>query len=116
MATPDGHVIVAPALLVPMLPSAKVREVRRPGEYYYTAVPGLGGYRTVPWYLSFGAGAGARGPWGLAPVVATASFPLINLPNFYLSFTILVSLILVKYPDRVGLVNTVRALIMLPCP
>ena len=48
-----------------------------------------------------------RGPWGLAPVVATASFPLINLPNFYLSFTILVSLILVKYPDRVGLVNTV---------
>ena len=42
---------------------------------------------------------------GLAPVVATASFPLINLPNFYLSFTILVSLILVKYPDRVGLVN-----------
>ena len=44
---------------------------------------------------------------GLAPVVATASFPLINLPKFYLSFTILVSLILVKYPDRVGLVNTV---------
>ena len=43
----------------------------------------------------------------LQPVVATASFPLINLPNFYLSFTILVSLILVKYPDRVGLVNTV---------
>jgi hypothetical protein len=54
-------------------------------------------------------GAGARGPGslGLAPVVATASFPLINLPKFYLSFTILVSLILVKYPDRVGLVNTV---------
>ena len=52
-------------------------------------------------------GAGARGPGslGLAPVVATASFPLINLPKFYLSFTILVSLILVKYPDRVGLVN-----------
>ena len=46
-----------------------------------------------------------RGPRGLVPVVATASFPLINLPNFYLSFTILVSLILVKYPDRVGLVN-----------
>ena len=43
----------------------------------------------------------------MAPVVATASFPLINLPKFYLSFTILVSLILVKYPDRVGLVNTV---------
>ena len=44
---------------------------------------------------------------GLVPVVATASFPLINLPNFYLSFTILVSFILVKYPDRIGLVNTV---------
>ena len=31
-------------------------------------------------------GAGARGPGslGLAPVVATASFPLINLPNFIL--------------------------------
>ena len=43
----------------------------------------------------------------MAPVVATASFPLINLPKFYLSFTILVLLILVKYPDRVGLVNTV---------
>ena len=54
MATPDGHVIVAPALLVPMLPSAKVREVRRPGEYYYTAVPGLGGYRTVPTVLYLG--------------------------------------------------------------
>ena len=31
----------------------------------------------------------------MVPVVATASFPLINLPKFYLSFTILVSLILV---------------------
>ena len=40
---------------------------------------------------------------GLAPVVATASFPLINLPKFYLSFTILVSFILVRYPDRIGL-------------
>ena len=28
-------------------------------------------------------------------------------PKFYLSFTILVSFILVKYPDRIGLVNTV---------
>ena len=51
---------------------------------------------------------------GLAPVVATASFPLINLPKFYLSFTILVSLILVKYPDRVGLVNTVQLYIPVP--
>ena len=64
-------------------------------------------------------GAGARGPGALglwAPVVATAraSFPLINLPKFYLSFTILVSLILVKYPDRVGLVNTVPTVVQVP--
>ena len=58
--------------------------------------------------VCFGAGARGPGSLGLAPVVATASFPLINLPNFYLSFTILVSFILVKYPDRIGLVNTVR--------
>ena len=61
---------------------------------------------TLPWFV-LARGRVVRGPWGLVPVVATvtASFPLINLPNFYLSFTILVSLILVKYPDRVGLVN-----------
>ena len=61
---------------------------------------------TLDMYLPlvcFGAGARGPGSLGLAPVVATASFPLINLPKFYLSFTILVSLILVKYPDRVGL-------------
>ena len=37
---------------------------------------------------------------GLAPVVATASFPTYKSPKFHLSFTILVSFILVKYPDR----------------
>jgi len=37
---------------------------------------------------------------GLAPVVATA-FSTYKSPKFYLSFTILVSLILVKYPDRI---------------
>ena len=57
--------------------------------------------------VCFGAGARGPGSLGLVPVVATASFPLINLPNFYLSFTILVSFILVRYPDRIGLVNTV---------
>ena len=46
---------------------------------------------------------------GLAPVVATASFPTYKSPKFHLSFTILVSFILVKYPDRIGLVNTVPA-------
>ena len=64
--------------------------------------------------VCFGAGARGPGSLGLVPVVATASFPLINLPNFYLSFTILVSLILVKYPDRVGLVNTVQLYIPVP--
>ena len=52
---------------------------------------------------------GARGPGtlGLAPVVATAFFPLINLPNFILASLsdILVSFILVKYPDRIGLLR-----------
>ena len=43
----------------------------------------------------------------MAPVVATAFFHLQIYPKFYLSFTILVSLILVKYPDRIGPVNTV---------
>ena len=36
-------------------------------------------------------------------------WPRIKSPKFYLSFTILVSFILVKYPDRIGLVNTVQA-------
>ena len=47
-----------------------------------------------------------RGPW-VGARCGNGLFPLINLPNFYLSFTILVSLILVKYPDRIGPVNTV---------
>ena len=44
---------------------------------------------------------------GLAPVVAT--FSTYKSPKFYLSFTILVSFILVKYSDRIGPgpVNTV---------
>ena len=77
MATPDGHVIVAPALLVPMLPSAKVGEVRRPGEYY----TGLGG--------SYGAafGAGARGPGslGVGARCGNGLFSLLILPNFILA-------------------------------
>ena len=43
----------------------------------------------------------------MAPVVATAPFSTYKSPKFYLSFTILVSFILVRYPDRIGLVNTV---------
>ena len=33
-------------------------------------------------------------------------WPRIKSPKFYLSFTILVSFILVKYPDKIGIVNT----------
>ena len=58
-------------------------------------------------YGCFGAGARGPGSLGLAPVVATASFSTYKSPKFYLSFTILVSFILVRYPDRIGLVNTV---------
>ena len=49
-----------------------------------------------------------RGPWGWRPLWQRP-FSTYKSPKFYLSFTILVSLILVKYPDRipVGLVNTV---------
>ena len=35
--------------------------------------------------VCFGAGARGPGSLGWAPVVATASFPLINLPNFILA-------------------------------
>ena len=49
-----------------------------------------------------------RGPWGWRPLWQRP-FSTYKSPKFYLSFTILVSLILVKYPDRVGLVNTVLA-------
>ena len=47
-----------------------------------------------------GPGVGARCGNGL--------FSTYKSPKFYLSFTILVSFILVKYPDRIGLVNTVE--------
>ena len=59
--------------------------------------------------VCFGAGARGPGSLGLAPVVATAPFSTYKSPKFYLSFTILVSFILVRYPDRIGLVNTVSA-------
>ena len=39
----------------------------------------------TPPLVCFGAGARGPGSLGLAPVVATASFPLINLPNFILA-------------------------------
>ena len=49
-----------------------------------------------------------RGPWGWRPLWQRP-FSTLKSPKFYLSFTILVSFILVKYPDRIGLVNTVQA-------
>ena len=49
------------------------------------------------------------GAWSGVPGVGARCgnglFSTYKSPKFYLSFTILVSLILVKYPDRVGLVN-----------
>ena len=48
----------------------------------------------------------ARGPWGWRPLWQRP-FSTYKSPKFYLSFTILVSFILVRYPDRIGLVNTV---------
>ena len=48
-----------------------------------------------------------RGPGpGVGARCGNDLFPTYKSPKFYLSFTILVSLILVKYPDRIGLVNT----------
>ena len=55
---------------------------------------------TVAWGAwSGGPGVGARCGNGL--------FSTYKSPKFYLSSTILVSLILVKYPDKIGPVNTV---------
>ena len=56
----------------------------------------------------FGAGA-ARGPGslGVGARCGNGPFSTYKSPKFYLSFTILVSFILVRYPDRIGLVNTV---------
>ena len=57
---------------------------------------------TLKYTSSFGGpGVGARCGDGL--------FSTYKSPELYLSFTILVSLILVKYPDRIGPVNTVLA-------
>ena len=51
------------------------------------------------------------GAWSGVPGVGARCgnglFSTYKSPKFYLSFTILVSFILVKYPDRIGLVNTV---------
>ena len=47
----------------------------------------------------------ARGPWGWRPLWQRP-FSTYKSPKFYLSFTILVSLILVKYPDKIGPVNS----------
>ena len=56
--------------------------------------------------VCFGAGARGPGSLGVGARCGNGLFSTYKSPKFYLSFTILVSLILVKYPDRVGLVNT----------
>ena len=52
------------------------------------------------------------GPWeyfrgvdGVGARCGNGLFSTYKSPKFYLSFTILVSVILVRYPDRIGLVN-----------
>ena len=49
------------------------------------------------------------GAWSGVPGVGARCgnglFSTYKSPKFYLSFTILVSFILVRYPDRIGLVN-----------
>ena len=54
------------------------------------------------------------GTWSGVPGVGARCgnglFSTYKSPKFYLSFTILVSFILVRYPDRIGLVNTVLLL------
>ena len=57
------------------------------------------------------------GAWsGVVPGVGARCgnglFSTYKSPKFYLSFTILVSFILVRYPDRIGLVNTVPTLVL----
>ena len=60
-------------------------------------------------------GAGARGPGSLGVGARCGSlFSTYKSPKFYLSFTILVSFILVRYPDRIGLVNTVGTTYQVP--
>ena len=51
-----------------------------------------------------GPGAAAQ---GVGARCGNGLFSTYKSPKFYLSFTILVSFILVRYPDRIGLVNTV---------
>ena len=57
---------------------------------------------------------GTWGAWSGVPGVGARCgnglFSTYKSPKFYLSFTILVSFILVRYPDRIGLVNTVLLL------
>ena len=55
----------------------------------------------------------ASGP-GVGARCGNGLFSTYKSPKFYLSFTILVSLILVKYPDRIGPVNTVLAGTVVP--
>ena len=59
----------------------------------------------VPPLVVLARGRVVRGPWGWRPLWQRP-FSTYKSPKFYLSFTILVSFILVKYPDRIGLVNT----------
>ena len=60
---------------------------------------------TYLYFIEPSAWSGGPGP-GVGARCGNGLFSTYKSPKFYLSFTILVSLILVKYPDRIGLVNT----------
>ena len=62
---------------------------------------------TLPWLFWRGGACQWSGGPGVGARCGNGLFPTYKSPKFYLSFTILVSFILVKYPDRIGLVNTV---------
>ena len=60
---------------------------------------------TLPWL--FWRGGAWSGVPGVGARCGNGLFSTYKSPKFYLSFTILVSFILVRYPDRIGLVNTI---------
>ena len=78
----------------------RLRE-RRAKEQDFFGPPGP----TLPWL--FWRGGAWSGVPGVGARCGNGLFSTYKSPKFYLSFTILVSFILVRYPDRIGLVNTV---------
>ena len=82
------------------------------GESNVAIDPAIGGYGVADIYLGefppqFWRGGAWSGVPGVGARCGNGLFSTYKSPKFDLSFTILVSFILVRYPDRIGLVNTV---------